>query len=274
MLLGLDVGNTHILGGVFEGDKLILRFRYATHQLGTSDQFGIFLRNILQTNSQDGDKVKAVAVCSVVPSCNYTIRHAVTQYFKKAEFFNLQAGVKTGLNIKYKNPTEVGADRIANAIGAVAAFPAKNLIIIDAGTATTFCAVNKNKDYLGGVIMAGMRLSMEALKSNTARLMEVDIEVPQTYLGQTTRESIQRGLYHGHLGALREIISGLKKELFSGEEVTVIGTGGFSQMFREEGVFDLIMPDLVLQGLKIAYEYSLEENQKEERHAKKSKAGK
>lgn len=274
MLLGLDVGNTHILGGVFEGDKLILRFRYATHQLGTSDQFGIFLRNILQANGLDADKVKAVAVCSVVPSCNYTIRHAATQYFKKADFFNLQAGVKTGLNVKYKNPAEVGADRIANAIGAVAAFPSKNLIIIDAGTATTFCAVNKNRDYLGGVILAGMRLSMEALKSNTARLMEVDIEVPQTYLGQTTRESIQRGLYHGHLGALREIISGLKKELFDGEEVVVIGTGGFSQMFREEGVFDLLMPDLVLQGLKIAYEYSLEASQKEERHAKKSKAGK
>lgn len=262
MLLGLDVGNTHILGGVFDGEKLILRFRYATSQLGTADQFGIFLRNILQTNGLDGDKVKAVAVCSVVPSCNYTIRHAITQYFKTADFFNLQAGVKTGLNIKYKNPAEVGADRIANAIGAVRAFPDKNMIIIDAGTATTFCAVNKNRDYLGGVILAGVRLSMEALKSNTARLMEVDIEVPQTYLGQTTRESIQRGLYFGHLGALREIIGGLKKEQFKNETVTVIGTGGFSQLFREEGIFDLILPDLVLQGLKVAYEYSLETAQK------------
>lgn len=261
MLLCLDVGNTHILGGLFEGEKLTLRFRYATHPLGTADQFGIFLRNILQTNGYDSKDVKAIAVCSVVPGCNYTIRHAITQYFK-ADFFNLQAGVKTGLHIKYKNPAEVGADRIANAIGAVQAFPDKNLIIIDAGTATTFCAVKKNKDYLGGVILAGMRLSMEALRSNTAKLMEVDIEVPPAYLGQTTRESIQRGLYYGQLGALREITDGLKKELFAKEDVMVIGTGGFSQLFRDAGIFDLILPDLVLQGLKIAYEYTQEQDNK------------
>ena len=257
MLLCLDVGNTHILGGVFEGEKLILRFRHATHPLGTADQFGIFLRNILSANGIESDKVAAVAMCSVVPGCNYTIRHAINQYFR-AEPFSLQAGVKTGLSIKYKNPAEVGADRIANAIGAVSAFPDKNIIIIDAGTATTFCAINKNRDYLGGVILAGVRLSMEALKSNTAKLMEVDIEVPAAYLGQTTRESLQRGLYFGQLGALKEIVSGLKKELFDKESVTVIGTGGFSQLFRAAGVFDLILPDLVLQGLKIAYGYSLE----------------
>ncbi|MBI3441102.1 MAG: type III pantothenate kinase [Proteobacteria bacterium] len=274
MLLALDVGNTHILGGVFDGEKLILRFRYATYQLGTADQFGIFLRNILQTNGLASDKVKAVAVCSVVPSCNYTIRHAITQYFKTADLFNLQAGVKTGLNIKYKNPAEVGADRIANAIGAVRAFPNRNIIIIDAGTATTFCAIRKNKDYLGGVILAGVRLSMEALKSNTAKLMEVDIEVPSTYLGKTTREGIQRGLYFGHLGALREIVAGLKKELFTDEQVMIIGTGGFSQLFRDENIFDSILPDLVLQGLKVAYEYSLESTVKGEHLAKKSKSGK
>jgi type III pantothenate kinase len=258
MLLCLDVGNTHILGGIFTGNEVTLRFRYATQQLGTADQFGIFLRNILETNGLDAKKVTAVAVCSVVPSTSYTIRHAVTQYFK-GDFFNLQPGVKTGLNIKYKNPAEVGADRIANAIGAVNAFPDKNIIIIDAGTATTFCVVNKNRDYMGGVILAGVRLSMEALRSNTAKLMEVDIEVPPTVMGQTTRESIQRGLYFGHLGALKEIISGLRKEQFRGEEVMVIGTGGFSQLFRDEKIFDIILPDLVLQGLKIAYDYTQEE---------------
>ncbi len=256
MLLCLDVGNTHILGGLFDGDKLLHRFRYATSQLGTADQFGIFLANALAINGVAREKVTGVAVCSVVPSTNYTVRHAITQYFGHAGFFDLKAGVKTGLNVKYKNPAEVGADRIANAIGAVHAFPGKNIVIIDAGTATTFCAINKNRDYLGGVILAGVRLGMEALKSNTAKLMEVDIETPDTYLGQTTRESIQRGLYYGHLGALREIVSGLKKEQFRGEEVTVIGTGGFSQLFRDEGVFDLIMPDLVLQGLRIAYDMS------------------
>ncbi len=253
MLLCLDVGNTHIVAGVFDGDKLLFRFRYATHQMGTADQFGIFLRNILGANDVDYKAVDAVAVSSVVPGCNYTIRHAISQYFAKAEYFMLQAGVKTGINIKYKNPNEVGADLIAGAIGGVEAFPDKNLIIADLGTATTLAAVSRKRDFLGGIIMPGMRLAMESLKSNTAKLMEVDIEVPDTYLGQSTRECIQRGLYFGHLGAMREIIAGYRKELFDGETVTVVGTGGFSQLFRDEKVFDIILPDLVLQGVRLAF---------------------
>lgn len=253
MLLCLDVGNTHIVAGVFDGEKLLFRFRYATNQMGTADQFGIFLRNILTANDADYKNIAAVAVSSVVPGCNYTIRHALSQYFAKAEYFMLQAGVKTGINIKYKNPNEVGADLIAGAIGGVEAFPDKNLIIVDLGTATTLAAVTRKRDFLGGAIMPGMRLAMESLKTNTAKLMEVDIEAPETYLGQSTRECIQRGLYFGHLGAMREIIAGYRRELFDGEIVTVIGTGGFSQLFRDEKVFDVILPDLVLQGLRLAY---------------------
>ena len=256
MLLCLDVGNTHIVGALFDGKKLGLRFRYATHQIGTADQFGIFLRNILETNGIDHNQVKVTALCSVVPGVNFTIRHAFANYFPNAEYFVLQAGVKTGINIKYKNPAEVGADLIAGAIGAVEAFPNKNCIIADLGTATTLVAVTKKSDFLGGVIMPGMRLSMEALKSNTAKLMEVDIEAPDTYLGQSTRECIQRGLYYGHLGAMREIVGGYKKELFPGEEVVTIGTGGFSQLFKDQKIFDAILPDLVSQGIRIAYENS------------------
>jgi type III pantothenate kinase len=256
MLLCLDVGNTHIVGALFEGKKLSLRFRYATHQIGTSDQFGLFLRNLLETNGIDYEKVSVTALCSVVPSCNFTIRHAFNTYFPKAEYFVLQAGVKTGINIKYKNPAEVGADLIAGAIGGVEAFPQKNLIIADLGTATTLVAVSKKADFLGGIIMPGMRLSMEALKSNTAKLMEVDIETPPTYLGQSTRECIQRGLYFGHLGAMREVVSGYRNELFPGEETVVIGTGGFSQLFKDQKIFDAILPDIVSQGIRIAYENS------------------
>lgn len=256
MLLCLDVGNTHIVGGLYDGEHLKLRFRYATHQIGTADQFGIFLRGILQTNNVPDAAVKTFALSSVVPGCNYTIRHAITQYFPKAEYFILQAGVKTGINIKYKNPNEVGADLIAGAIGGVHAFPGKNLVIADLGTATTLIAVTKKNDFLGGIIMPGMRLSMESLRSNTAKLMEVDIETPDTYLGQSTRECIQRGLYYGHLGAMREIISGYTQELFGGEKPVVIGTGGFSQLFKDKKVFDAILPDLVLQGIRIAYDNS------------------
>lgn len=255
MLLCLDVGNTHILGGVFNEQQLIARFRCATHLVGTSDQLGIFLINILQANKIDAKHITAVAVCSVVPSIDYTLRHTIQSYFE-AEFFALQAGVKTGLNIKYKNPNEVGADRIANAIGAVEAFPNKNMIIVDMGTATTLCAVTKKRDYLGGAILPGMRLGMEALKANTAKLMEVDIETPMSYIGRTTRESIQSGLYHGQLGALKEIIAGYKRDAFSEESVLVIGTGGFSQLYKDKSLFDMLLPDLVLQGLHKAYRFS------------------
>jgi type III pantothenate kinase len=258
MLLCLDVGNTHILGGVFDEENLLARFRYATHLIGTSDQLGIFLLNILRANNIDPKTISATALCSVVPSCDYTIRHAITSYLN-SEYFILQAGVKTGLNIKYKNPNEVGADRIANAIGAVNAFPNKNIIIVDMGTATTLCAVTKARDYLGGSILPGMRLGMEALKTNTAKLMEVNIQSPSSYIGRSTRESIQAGLYYGQLGALREIINGFKSEVFQHDPVTVIGTGGFSQLYKDKALFDVILPDLVLQGISKAYEYHLKE---------------
>src|SRR5579883_2727231 len=257
MLLCLDVGNTHIFAGVFDKENLTMRFRYATHMIGTADQFGIFLLNILQFNKINPEKISAVAVSSVVPSSDFTLRHAISLYFKNATYFTLQAGVKTGLNIKYKNPKEVGADKIANAIGAVNTYPDKNLIVVDMGTATTICAINNKRDYLGGTILAGMRLAMESLKSNTAKLMAVDIEEPSSYLGQTTRESIQAGLYYGQLGALKEIVNGFKSQLFNGESVTVIGTGGFSQLYKDKSLFNVILPDLVLFGLNKAYQLSL-----------------
>lgn len=257
MLLCLDVGNTHILAGVFDGEKLVARFRCATHLMGTSDQLGIFLLSVLQAKKIMSTQIKAIAVCSVVPSLDYTIRHTMTSYFN-AKYFALRAGVKTGLNVKYKNPNEVGADRIANAIGATCAFPGKNLAIIDMGTATTVCAVTKKLDYLGGAILPGMRLGMESLKLNTAKLMEVDIEIPTSYIGATTRSSIQAGLFYGQLGALKEIIYGMKQHIFQKEPITVIGTGGFSQLFKDHDLFDVILPDLVLQGLLKAYHYSLD----------------
>lgn len=255
-LLCLDVGNTHILGGVFAEDRLIARFRYATPLIGTADQLGIFLINILQVNKIVPNEITAAAVASVVPSYDYTIRHTISSYLE-SPLFVLQSGVKTGLNIKYKNPNEVGADRIANAMGAVNAFPNQHMIIIDMGTATTLCAVSKQKDYLGGIILPGMRLGMESLKTHTAKLMEVDIETCTTYIGRTTKESIQSGLYFGQLGALKEVINGVKLECFSPESALIIGTGGFAQLYKETSLFDVILPDLVLQGLSKAYEYSL-----------------
>lgn len=255
MLLCLDIGNTHILGGVFENERLIVRFRYATHLIGTADQFGIFLTSILQANQITTDSITAIASCSVVPSCDYTIKHTINHYFD-ANYFILKMGAKTGLNIKYKQPNEVGADRIANAIGAINAYPNRNIIVIDMGTATTLCAITNTRDYLGGSILPGIRLNMESLKMNTAKLMEVNIEAPQAYIGRSTRESIQVGLFYSQLGALKEITTGIKKSIFNSEDTIVLGTGGFAQLFRDENLFDKILPDLVLHGLQKAYQFS------------------
>src|SRR5688572_174328 len=154
MLLCLDVGNSHIYGGVFAQEILTLRFRH-TSKSSTSDEFGIFLKSVLRENHCSPNSINQIAICSVVPQLDYSLRSACFKYFSIEPFF-LQAGVKTGLNIKYRNPVDVGADRIANAIAATHEFPEKNLIIIDFGTATTFCVINHQKAYLGGAILPGI----------------------------------------------------------------------------------------------------------------------
>jgi type III pantothenate kinase len=210
---------------------------------------------VLRENSLDPTSISQIALCSVVPDVVYSLRGACKKYFNLNPFI-LQAGVKTGLKVKYRNPLEVGADRIANSIAATQMYPGQNLIIVDLGTATTFCAVSKEKDYLGGSIMAGLRLCMETLETNTARLPSVEILAPEEACGRSTVESIQSGLYFGHIGMIKEICSRIEKECFNGEPATVIGTGGFANHFEREKIFKVVVPDLVLKGLL----YSLKMN--------------
>lgn len=253
MILCLDVGNSQIFGGVFVHEKIKLRFRHVTQKGTTSDQLGIFLKAVLRENSIEPKSIHQVAICSVVPHMDYSLRAACKKYFDIEPFF-LQAGVKTGLKIKVRNPVEVGTDRIANAVAAVTQFPDKNIIVVDLGTATTFCAISNKKEYLGGVIMSGMRLAMESLQTNTAKLFSVEIVSPTTAVGRSTAESIQAGLYYGQLGAIREIANRISQEVFSEHTVKLIGTGGFAHLFEKEKLFAAIMPDLVLDGLRIALE--------------------
>lgn len=256
MILCLDVGNSQVYGGVFVDKQIRLRFRHTTQQGSTSDQLGIFLKSVLRENGVDPDGIKQIAICSVVPHMDYSLRSACIKYFD-IEPFMLQAGVKTGLKIKYINPTEVGADRIANAIAVSQLFPNKNIIAVDLGTATTVCAVSNKKEYLGGVILTGMRLSMEALQNKTAKLFAVEIISPETTLGRSTRESIQSGLYYGQLGAIREIAERITKDVFADQAPKLIGTGGFAHLFEKEKLFTAIMPDLVLDGLRFALEMNI-----------------
>jgi len=251
MLLCLDVGNTQIHGGVFDGDVLRCQFRKSTAPLGTTDELGIFFTTVLRENGVDPRAVTGLAVCSVVPAALYSVRGAAEKYFR-CEAFVLQAGVKTGLKVRYRNPQEVGADRIAGAVAAVQRHPGRGLIIVDCGTATTFDVVTATGDYLGGVILPGVGVSAETLASHTAKLPRVEIMRPEHTLGRTTAESIQSGLFHGHVGAIRYLVDQLRREAFPDAAPYLIGTGGFARMFDHEKLFDEIMPELVLWGLKYA----------------------
>lgn len=250
MMLCIDVGNSHMYGGVFSEDSIQLRFRH-TSKVSTSDELGIFLKAVLRENHCSPESIKDIAICSVVPQLDYSLRSACLKYFSIDPFF-LQAGVKTGLNIKYRNPVEVGADRIANAIAAVNAYPGKNAIVIDFGTATTFCVISAQKEYRGGVILPGIRLSVDALSNNTAKLSAVEIIKPEQVVGRSTAESIQSGVYFGAVGASRELISRIKAESFPNQEAIVLATGGFASLLDNQGLYDYLVPDLVLQGLRQA----------------------
>jgi type III pantothenate kinase len=207
---------------------------------------------VLRENGFDPKLVTAVAICSVVPAALYSLRGAAEKYFH-CEPFVLQAGVKTGLKIKYRNPAEVGADRIAAAIGAVHRHPKENLLVVDMGTATTLEVITATGDYLGGAILPGVGMSAETLASHTAKLPRVEIARPEAALGRSSVESIQSGLYHGHVGAVRHLISLVAIEAFHATKPLVIGTGGFARMFEAEGLFNEVVPELVLNGLRDAH---------------------
>ena len=255
MLLCLDIGNSQILGGVYDGDRLGTTFRRSSSIRASSDEHAMFLRSILRENEIDPQQIAMAAICSVVPDVLYSIRNCFQKYFGFQPFL-LQPGVKTGLKIRYRNPLEVGADKIANAIGALSLFPGRNLLIVDFGTATTMCAVSSAKEYLGGIITPGLQMSMAALESRTARLPAVEIVRPGEVLGRSTVESIQSGLYHGTVATVRSLAALVTAEHFAGDPPVILATGGFGRLFEQERLFDSFVPDLPLIGLCRAYALS------------------
>ena len=255
MILTIDVGNSQLLGGLFDGDTLVLHFRRISNPGTSSDELGLFLRSVIRENGFDPEDVKEIACCSVVPAINHSLGSACLKYFKKEALF-VQAGTKTGLKIKYNNPKDVGADRIANAIGGIVRHPDKDLIIIDLGTATTVDAVSFDRQYLGGAIVPGLKMSMLALESGTAKLPSVEIVKPDKPCGNSTIEAIQSGIYYGHVGMMRELAKQFESGSFGNRKPVIIGTGGFARLFESCGIFDEIVPDLVLIGLKTALDFN------------------
>ena len=253
MDLCLDIGNSAIFGGLLNGQLIELRFRHATLSNGSSDQYGLFLRAVLRENGFDPAQVDRIGLCSVVPSLDYSLRAACIKYLAIEPFF-LTAESQLNITIGYQNSAELGADRIANALAAVAAYPGENLLVADIGTATTVCAINREAKFLGGAILPGMRLAVEALQANTAKLAPVELVKPVCAVGDSTKTALQSGLYSMQLGAVRELLAQFKQEVFVDEPVRVIATGGFSHLFAEQALFDEINADLVLQGLQVALE--------------------
>lgn len=249
MLLTLDIGNSQIFGGLFLDGQIKLRFRHASRQYTASDEFGLFLRQVLRENGFDCTEVRDIVICSVVPELNHAINSACIKYFDIRPMM-LQAGLKIGLNLCVKNSQEIGGDFIAAMMAAVDKIPNKPLMVVDFGTATTVCVVSRHREYLGGVIAPGLRLCMEALEQHTSKLPTVEIKVPSVIMGGNNIENIQSGLYYSALGLLKEIKDRLQADIFKQEDdLTMVGTGGFVRLFENANVFDVIEPDLVLYGL-------------------------
>jgi type III pantothenate kinase len=251
MILCLDVGNSQLYCGVYDGEQLVSQFRRTSSARASSDELGVFLLAALRENGIDPQRIERIALSSVVPDMVYSLRSCCQKYFHEDPMI-LRPGARTGLKIRYKDPKEVGADRIADAIGALKLYPGRNLIVVDFGTATTLTAITREGEFLGGNILPGVRLALEALVEKTAKLPSVEIVPAENAIGRSTVESIQNGLYWSNVGMVKELVGRMTAEAFPDDPPLVIGTGGFSHLFDQEGLFDAVVPDLILVGLREA----------------------
>lgn len=260
MILVLDVGNTNIVLGVYKGDNLIADWRLSTDAKRTNDEYGVQVLQLFSKMGIEISDVKGIIISSVVPNIMYTLVHMIRKYFE-LEPIVVGPGVKTGINIKYDNPKEVGADRIVNAVAAHEQYK-KPLILIDFGTATTFCAITKNGDYLGGTICPGIMIASEALFKRAAKLPRVELVKPAGVICRNTITSMQAGIIYGYIGQVDYIVEKMKKEMeqLGEKEPLVIATGGLAKLISEESKYiDKINPYLTLDGLRIIYEKNKEQ---------------
>ncbi len=250
MLLVIDVGNSNNVIGLFSKEKLLTHWRIRTECNRTADEYWVLIKEFILLNEVAAETVDDIIVACVVPSLIPILREMGQKYFS-CDPMMVGPGIKTGISISYKNPTEVGADRIVNAVAAFSKHK-KSLIIVDFGTATTFDAVSNKGEYLGGAIFPGVNISMEALFKNTAKLPRVDLVTPERVIGKSTVESIQSGGVHGVAGMVNHIVAKMREEM--GEKAMVIATGGISNSFLAElDIIDEVDPFLTLDGLLILY---------------------
>ena len=255
MIVAMDIGNTNIKAAVFEGSRLVKRWRCATDPAMTSDQYGIIMADLFRYHNRNMQAVEGIMISSVVPTINYTIEHMCRDYFY-LEPRLLVPGMKTGLNIRYENPRELGSDRIANAV-AVSTLYGGPAIFIDFGTATTYGVISAKSEFLGGAIGPGLRMMNRALSTGTAKLPSIELVLPPQVIGKTTVSNIQAGILYGYIGSVEKIVGQMKLGL-GGADIRVIATGGMAHLVKSNSdVIDEINPDLTLTGLRLIYERNL-----------------
>ena len=251
MLLVFDVGNTNIVLGLYDGDKMIYHWRAATNELKTADEYAASLGMMFQLDGGTFDMVTDIIISSVVPPVNPTLEYLCRRYFH-VEPMMVGPGMKTGLNILYDNPRELGADRIVNAVAGITLYGGP-LIIIDLGTATTFCAIDERKRYLGGAVTPGIGISMEALFQRASKLPRIELTPASSVICKNTVSAMQSGIYYGAIGQVDGIVRRMKKEM-GYKEIKVIATGGLADLIASQSeTIDVIDPLLTLKGLYILF---------------------
>jgi len=254
LLLAIDVGNTHIMLGVFKGSRLELFWRISTNWERTEDELGIVIKNLFYHSNLSSTHISAIIISSVVPPLMYSLGKMSKKYFKLDPLM-VGPQIKTGISIQMDNPKEVGADRIVNAVAGYQRYGGP-LIIVDFGTATTFCAISKEGTYLGGAIAPGIGISTEALFAKAAKLPRVEMIKPPGIIGKNTIASMQSGILYGFVGQVDGVVSRMKQQ-FS-QEPTVVATGGLAELISQEtNTVDEIDKLLTLEGLRIIYEKNI-----------------
>ncbi len=251
MILVFDVGNTNTVIGAYENDRLVNNWRIKTDTLRTCDEYGVILRSLFDYDKMNAKKIKAIVISSVVPTVMMEMDLMSRKCFACKPLI-VGPGIRTGLAIKYENPREVGADRVVNAVGAFRKYGGP-LIIVDFGTATTFCVVDEKANYLGGAIAPGISISTEALVSRAAKLPRVELVTPKSIIGKNTVESMKAGIIFGFVGQVEGIINRIKKEI--NKSPVVVATGGLAAVIaRETDTIDIVDELLTLDGLRMIYE--------------------
>ena len=247
MILTLDIGNTNIKTALFEGMEMRQYWRISTDRQRSSDELGLLLMNLLQYNRIDRGQIDGIMMSSVVPQINFTVEHMCRNYFG-IEPMKIEPGVRTGINIKYENPRELGSDRIANAVAAYELYGGP-CITIDFGTATSFGVISERGEFLGGAICPGLKLAADALTERAAKLPRFELTKPESVIGRSTVTNMQAGIVYGYIGQVNYLIERMKKEL-SAPHAKVIATGGLAVLVAEESnVIDVMDGLLTLKGL-------------------------